>query len=202
MKAQRALVVLIFFLLTLFPVIARADENGNKFWDTLKPDFISTRFFFGQQINYDHWEKEDWDYKIYGFNFGSGYFIGEEKKWRIKLDVIYRHFTAYNEDYRVRANTFGLGLSVERSFCLYKNLDFILGIQGDISYLREKKDQPHWGNSGVIGSFGVYLGLEMQIYDNIKLRALICPLHSSDPRTKKEFGRNFMRETVELIIVF
>jgi len=147
MKAIRVLVVLVLLLLTLFPIIARADERGNKLWNTLKPDFIALNVFLGEQMKNKHWRAKDWDYKIYGANIGLGYYLNKKKKWRLRVNAIYRHYLAHNESNEIEADTFGLGLAVERSFEMTKEVSIFIGINGDLSYLSDCENQPHWKDS-------------------------------------------------------
>ncbi len=183
-------------LMTLFISVLLAPAEAYGFIDD-----VGICLFYGREtpLNNKHWGSEEYSFNVTGMILSAGSYLDEEKRWKIDSGLKLRFYEAKGAGTERHGRSLGIDLYLKRrlSFEPFDPLIFFIGAGGGFSWFLDSNDQPDFGDSGMLGTFGVSLDAEFPVKEGFSLGFGIKLTHTSDPLNNGEedgdFGRNHLK---------
>ncbi len=173
-------------------------------------------FSYAEEVNYDFgvalkggntisllWESKTHRHAAKGLMiFGDNYF-GKEKKISLGVELFYNDYESSplsNSKLKIKTNEYGFN-TVGRYY--FRNSSWTkrpyIGLLGGFSILSNPYNQPDFGNSGTLGTFGGLVGYDVPFENsNWSMRIEARATHTSDPFRHHDSGRNLLGITLGL----
>jgi hypothetical protein len=190
---MRFLIILIAYLV--------ASSNTICYANNLSPEFISIDYQYDRYIpnivessSYNHRAKR------IAMNLGKNF----KKHLRFETEIvssIYRSTPKRNNEKSYITNDLGVNVvGIYHTGNRTWLFDPYLGFMAGLSYLKHHGDQPNWGNSGVLGTWGAVLGMTITV-KNVDVKTELRFTHTSDP-FDCDSGRNFEGIVIGIVYYF
>jgi opacity protein-like surface antigen len=132
--------------------------------------------------------------------FGTKY-AGDGRRWKFEGEVHGSFHSASGADGYTQANEFGVNLVFKREFPSKLAIVPYIGFMAGTSRLLDTNNQPQFGDSGWLGTFGPLVGVNILLDDDWYVRTEYRLTHSSDP-FNSDVGRNLNNVNIGLVYVF
>lgn len=161
-------------------------------------DDVGFNVFYGQgtPINEKHWGSDMYTFRVNGLSMELGKYLDEDEKWELEIGPEVRFYDASGEDVERSGTSIGIKMCVKRRFrSATSPVILFIGGNGGFSWLPDRENQPDFGDSGVLGTFGACFGAEYP-FDGFSLYVGAELTHTSDPLNnggeEGDFGRNLL----------
>jgi len=194
--------IVLFTCLALFGQFAAAEEGPTNGWYV--PDDFGFFGFYGTEKAFIN-SSESHEHSVARIFLCFGKFLDEKKRWKIETELHFGRHDSRPCEAGPESNSdseYGFNFVGKRYFDVEYKIRPYVGILGGFSCHGNPEDQPNFGNSGYLGTFGGLAGVETPISENAKFRAEYRGTHTSDPLRSHDSGRNYHGFVVGIIFNF
>ena len=186
MRVLCLITTIIIVLIALF--MCRAQDVWSADW--YKPDDIGTITQLSYEMPYIK-ESETYEHEALRLGLSVGKFIDKSERFKLEGELfIASHHSEPTlvGDYSRSAKEIGFYV-IPKYYWHTKHTDIYVGIPLGFSHLMDTEDQPNFADSGLLGTFGLAIGLDTPLKKNLSLRTEYRATHTSDP-LGSDAGRN------------
>jgi len=155
-----------------------------------KPSDVGSVTQFSQEMPYAN-ESEMYDHEVTRIMMILGKFIDKDRRFKLELEGFVSFHVSNQElggDYERNAKEIGANV-VPKYYWHLEKTSLYIGIPLGFSHLLDAENQPNFGNSGLLGTFGVAIGADTPFYKDFLIRIEYRATHTSDPYNS-DLGRN------------